>query len=238
MNRSALPMAVFGLMGAALLALVFWPRLDLVVSGWFYESGQRFFLAEHPVFLALHVLAVRGAWALGGALLALALAAAMRRKAVGGVTAKGWLFALLALLIGPALIANGVFKDHWGRARPREVVEFGGASSFSPAFMPQPVATRNGSFVSGDASFGFYLPCFAYLAPLASRRKLSRPMFWGGMAAGGAFGLARIAMGAHFLSDVLFAALLMLAASAALHAALFGKESTRDYWRVWMGLEP
>jgi lipid A 4'-phosphatase len=238
MNRRVLPMAVFGLMGASLLALILWPRLDLVISGWFYKSGQGFFLAQRPAFLFLQALAVKGAWTLGGVLSALALAAAMRRKPVGGIAAKGWLFALLALLIGPALIANLAFKDHWGRARPREVAEFGGASSFSPALMPQPVATQNGSFVSGDASFGFYLPCFAYLAPLASRRKLSRRLFWGGMAAGGGFGFARLAIGAHFLSDILFAALLMLAAIAALHAALFGRLSTRDYWREWMGLEP
>jgi membrane-associated PAP2 superfamily phosphatase len=135
------------------------------------------------------------------------------------------------------LIANGVLKDHWGRIRPHEIVEFGGTGHFSPALAPQPNAERNGSFVSGDGAFGFYLPCFAYLLPLGAERKQSRRVFWAGMAAGCAFALSRIAMGSHFLSDNLFAALLMLASSAAVHAAMFGRKAARAYWRVWLGID-
>ena len=108
------------------------------------------------------------------------------------------------------------------------MTEFGGRAAFSPALIPQATAHRNGSFVAGDAAFGFYLTAFAYMFGRNSRR-----VFWGGMAAGGAFGLARIMMGAHFLSDVLFAAFFMLLTIALLHALMFGRKDTRDFWRDW-----
>jgi lipid A 4'-phosphatase len=231
--KNELPFAIFGLLGVALISVVVWPNLDLIVSSWFYTSGEGFFLADHPAFVFMHVLAVRGAWALGFGFAACVLMTAFLRKNIAGINAKSWLFLLLALLIGPVLIANVGLKDHWGRARPREVMEFGGTAAFSPALQPQPAATRNGSFVSGDGAFGFYLPCFAYLVPLNSNRKNSRQVFWCAMAAGGAFAFDRLAMGGHFLSDNLFAALLMLTATAALHAVMFGRDTTRAYWRAW-----
>jgi lipid A 4'-phosphatase len=226
---------VFGLFAAALIGTAVDPPLDLIVSGWFYKPGEGFYLAEHPAPVFLHMFAVRGAWTLGIFCAIFLPVAALRRRGFGGLRAKGWLYLLLALLIGPVLIANVALKDHWGRARPRELTEFGSYKNFSPALVPQAYPEPNESFVSGDGAFGFYLPCFAYLVPLGARSKESRRVFWLCMAGGVAIGAARVAMGAHFLSDVLFAGLLMLGVSAALHAIMYGKKSTRDYWRCWMG---
>lgn len=211
-------------------ALVVWPQIDLIVSGWFYQPGKGFVLADQPLFLALHWLAYYGARALGAALTVLTVIAALRREPVWAIDAKGWLFLFLGLLLAPGLIANAGFKDHWGRARPREIAEFGGTAVFSPALVPQENGHKNSSFVSGDAAFGFFLPAFAYVAP----RRHGRRVFWGGIGAGFLLGFARLAMGAHFLSDILFAALFMLAATAALHAALFGAEKTKNCWREWV----
>jgi lipid A 4'-phosphatase len=216
--------------------VVVWPRLDLIVSGFFYIPGQGFFLAYNRYFNFLHHVAVRGAWILGYAFTALAVITFFARRLPLPPT-KTWVFLLLALLIGPVLIANGVLKDHWGRARPFRVAEFGGASSFSPALEPQVKAYRNGSFVSGDGAFGFYLTALAYAVPL-TRRRLSRTVFWSCIGAGMVFAFSRIVMGSHFFSDNLFAAFSMLLTNVALHAALFGKKVTREYWRAWLGLNP
>ena len=40
------------------------------------------------------------------------------------------LFVVLLLIIGPGLIINFVFKENWGRPRPRECVQFNGNSPF------------------------------------------------------------------------------------------------------------
>lgn len=226
-------MSFIPLIFAVLLTVpIFWPAADLFVSEQFFRVGEKFFLAKAPAFLAAHWLATVGArFLFAGLLLALAYTW-LRKRPVLNIAAKGWLFLLLALLIGPGLVANMGFKDNWGRARPREIVEFGGNHPFTPAYEAHPDRARpNGSFVAGDAAFGFFLPSFAYFAP----RRRARPAFWGLVAAGGFFGLSRIAMGAHFYSDVVFAAAFMLLVSAGLHALLFGRAATRDHWRLWLG---
>ena len=208
----------FGLLAGLGLTIGYvWPQLDLVVSRWFYEPDIGFAAANQPLFKILHIMATKGAWIFGLLLLGLTIFTALSRRAFGGMGAKEWLFVTLALLIGPVLIANVGFKDHWGRARPHQIVEFGGQEAFSPALIPQPVKFTNGSFVAGDPSFGFYLASFAYVAPPRRRRLMNVA----GVLIGGLFGFARIAMGAHFLSDVLFSAIFMLAAPALLHVVMY-----------------
>jgi lipid A 4'-phosphatase len=43
------------------------------------------------------------------------------------------IFRIFLIVIGPGLIINAVFKDHWDRPRPRDVVQFGGALDYTPA---------------------------------------------------------------------------------------------------------
>lgn len=235
MSRYNAGMILFFILFAALLALpVIWPPVDLWVAGLFYRPDGGFFLADNPICVALHWGAYDGARVLGVGFAVLAVAAWARRKPLLGCDAKAWLFLLLALLIAPGLVANAGFKDHWGRARPREVTAFGGAAPFSPALIPQPHPKRNESFVSGDGAFGFFLPVFAYVVP----RRRSRRVFWAMMAAGAAFGFVRIVMGAHFFSDVMYAAFFMLATVAAVHAAMYGRAETAARWRSWFSREP
>lgn len=216
---------------AALAALCVWPEIDLFVSGWFFVPPRGFVWKDFWALLALNDLAYYGARALGAALLAGAVFACVRRGSVLRLSRRDWAFLFLALGIGPGLVANLVFKDHWGRARPREIAQFGGAATFTPPLALANQCDSNCSFVSGDGAFGFFLPSFAYVA--SPRRR--RCVFWGLMGVGGIFGAARIVMGAHFLSDVLFAAFFMLLVSALLFGALYGRKPLRACWRDWLG---
>ena len=111
-----------------------------------------------------------------------------------------------SMALGPGLLANTVFKDHWGRARPAQIEAFGGSHHFTPAPLPAAQCARNCSFVSGHAALGFSLVAFAFLLPPGRRRHR-------GIAAalgfGALVGLVRIAQGGHFLSDVVYAGLLV-----------------------------
>lgn len=113
------------------------------------------------------------------------------------------LFLFLLLAIGPGLLVNSVFKENWGRPRPRQVVEFGGDMPFLPVWQ-KGVAGEGNSFASGHASIGFYT-----LAPFFVLRRRNR--FWArvalaaGMTYGALMGAGRMVQGGHFFSDVVWA---------------------------------
>jgi lipid A 4'-phosphatase len=110
------------------------------------------------------------------------------------------IFVLMALTLGPGLVVNGAFKEHWGRARPSQLVEFGGDKRFTPAWHMADQCESNCSFTSGHAAIGFFPMAMAWL--FVGRRR--HYMLVGGMAFGLLVGFARMSQGAHFLSDVLF----------------------------------
>lgn len=115
---------------------------------------------------------------------------------------KAGVFLVLFLALGPGLLVNTIFKDGWGRPRPREVVQFGGNKQFLQPWQ-KGISGQGRSFPSGHASAAFFLiaPFFFY------RRR--RPLVahgWliGGIVFGILMSIARIAQGGHFLSDNLW----------------------------------
>lgn len=90
------------------------------------------------------------------------------------------------------------------RARPRHVLDFGGDASFTPAWVVADQCHGNCSFVSGDVTFAASLLGRALLFP-ATRRL---PWLGYGLAATLVTSFLRMASGAHFLSDALFAGLI------------------------------
>jgi membrane-associated PAP2 superfamily phosphatase len=114
------------------------------------------------------------------------------------------LFLAATLALGPGLLVNGIFKPNWGRPRPHQTVEFGGKQAFV-AVWGMGTSRYSKSFPSGHASMGFYLMAPAFLL-YRRRRAWAFAFLLLGLAAGLALGIARIAQGAHFPSDVLWSA--------------------------------
>ncbi|TWB16684.1 membrane-associated PAP2 superfamily phosphatase [Nitrospirillum amazonense] len=228
-------MALIGL--AALLAYAtVSPTLDLAAAGWFWTPQGGFAWRANPVANLLHEAVQVGARVMAGTLVLGTAWTAWRRRPPRGATllgadARAWGFLLLSLAIGPGLLGNAVLKDHWHRARPVQVVEFGGAAPYTPPVLPAPKANcgRNCSFVSGDAVLAFFLHSFAYTA-----RRRQRLWLYGGLGVGAGVGLLRIGMGGHFFSDVMYAGLLAVLTSALLHAALYGRRATLALWCRWL----
>ncbi|MBY0431541.1 MAG: phosphatase PAP2 family protein, partial [Rhodospirillales bacterium] len=158
-------------------------------------------------------------FALALAVAALGAAAWWMRRTLLGVTPRIAAYVLGSLLIGPGLIVNVLLKDHWGRARPSQIVDFGGGARFSPALWLSDQCTDNCSFASGHGALGFWVLCFALLAPPRWRG-------WAVAAAlafGTAMSVTRIAQGGHFLSDVAFSGAITVAVIVVLHRWLVGK---------------
>ncbi|MGH7125190.1 MAG: phosphatase PAP2 family protein, partial [Stellaceae bacterium] len=98
--------------------------------------------------------------------------------------------------------------------------------------MPATACERNCSFVSGHAAAGFGLVAFSFLTLDRRRRRVLRA---GAVAAGSLIGLARMAQGAHFLSDVVFAGLVVWGIAWVLAWALLERDLGGALWRRLVG---
>jgi lipid A 4'-phosphatase len=206
--------AIYAACVAAALALfLLVPQVDLWVSNWFYQPQRGFVMRDWaPAAFVYHAIA----WIAWGVVLVVAAASAwlfLVEKPLWRLDRKALLFIAFSTALGPGLLTNTVLKDHWGRARPSQVEMFGGALHFTPAPLPAAQCPRNCSFVSGHAALGFSLVAFAFLLPPGRTRRR-------GIAAAlgfGAFvGVVRIVQGGHFLSDVVWAGLLVFGTAAVL----------------------
>jgi membrane-associated PAP2 superfamily phosphatase len=194
------------LLAAVSLIFVLAPQLDLAFSRLFYDPATGFSAGR-----ATLVESVREAGELATWTILITVAALLPLKVIFPnlpllISPRKILFVLSSYAIGPGLIVNLVLKDFWGRARPREVVEFAGDATFSRAWWISKECHLNCSFVSGEAASAFCLLTLAFLVRPSWRPVVAVAIFLFAVAVS----LARIAAGAHFLSDVLIAWLIVL----------------------------
>ena len=204
MNRTGLTIALaIGVVAGMVFGL--YPELDLWVERFFYaveDAGHNTFAFRiyPPVMLARDI----GLW-IGAALAVPAVIAFViklllpHRKML--MSGRAVVFLIATLALAPGLLVNVLLKDHWGRPRPIDVIQFGGSEHFVPWWNPRGDCPANCAFVSGDVAGAFWTIAPAALAP---------PQ-WRAIAYGAALtlgtGMAAIRMmaGAHFPSDVVFA---------------------------------
>lgn len=133
-------------------------------------------------------------------------------------------FLIGSLILGPGLVVESILKTFSGRARPRDVTQFGGDDPFTPALRLADACERNCSFVSGHAALAFWATAFAFLMPTEHRV----PVFVAGLALGFLMGIARMAEGAHFLSDVIFAGLIVVGINVWLGSRMLGEAQSTE----------
>jgi lipid A 4'-phosphatase len=201
---------------ALLLPFIMFPQIDLTVSGWFYHPGAGFYLRELP--FPQFILKGMPPIVIGVAayVLVMGVAGAVLGQVFFGITRRVAAFVVLSLALGPGVIVNLLLKDHWGRARPSQIVEFGGSAHFTPPLMMADQCTSNCSFSSGHGALGFWVIAFALLAPPRWRLLAVAAA----LAFGVLVGFVRIAQGGHFLSDVVVSALVVVGSTVWLKRAL------------------
>jgi lipid A 4'-phosphatase len=219
----SLAAAVLCVAGLVIFAL---PSIDIGASAPFNTGKGAFYGADHPVIEGLRSVLTYGyigllVTAIVGTIIAVRLQAPWL-----GWRAPQWLLVASCLIVGPGLVANTIFKDNWGRARPREIVEFGGTKPFTRPLLLADNCESNCSFVSGEASSSFMM----LYALAAAAPQYAVPLVAAGTAIGLASGLIRISQGGHFLSDVLFAGMFMALTALALRWLLLGKGQI-----IWRG---
>ena len=202
MNKALLVYIVLAALTLAIFAI--WPGLDLAGARYFYHDGGFFgrsdferlgrdFFRITPfvvltAYAALWLARHRGIW-LGWA-----------------PSGRAVTFLIVTMIVGPGLIVNLGLKDHWHRPRPIQTQGFNGPNPFVPWYDDDGGCKRNCSFVSGEASTGFWMVAPASVAPPPWRA----PAIVAAFAFGFGASLLRLAFGGHYLSDVLLGGLVTL----------------------------
>lgn len=184
------------------LTILFWTtHLDIDMVSRFYTPGAGWALGQEPPWIFLYNYGVVPAWLIAISALCIFVGSLWAKRLL--TYRRAAVFLVLVMLVGPGLMVNVVFKQNWGRPRPRDIVEFHGDREFVQPWVKSPRENGN-SFASGHASMGFYLLVPYFL--IRRRSKLWAAVVLGfGLAYGSIMGVARMAQGAHFPSDVLWA---------------------------------
>ena len=223
MNRTGLAIA---LAIAALVGGVFavYPQLDLKLAALFYDPATHAFLAwnsnwveyaRDAATLLITLLVAPAFFAVLGKLIA------PRRSML--ISGRAALFLIVTLALGPGVLANGILKEYSARMRPEDVTQLGGTERFTPWWDPRWPCPENCSFIAGEPSGAFWT-----LAPAALTPPQWRPLAYAAaLLFGVAMGALRMAGGAHFLTDVVFAGVLMFLVVWAFHGLIYRWRPTR-----------
>jgi lipid A 4'-phosphatase len=165
MNRTGL---VIALAVAAVVGLLFAirPDLDLTLAALFFDRERGgFWRAFDPTYLRTRDVAVGLVTLVSApAWIALALKFIWPRRPLI-IPGRAVVLMLLTLALAPGVVANLVFKEHWGRPRPIDVTEFGGDEHFRPWWDPRGDCPKNCSFVAGEPSGAFWTLAGAAMVP-------------------------------------------------------------------------
>ena len=134
------------------------------------------------------------------------------------------LFLALMLIIGPGLVVNLGLKSLVGRPRPLQCQEFDGQMAFRHVGEIAAHKFPNSSFPSGHAAVAFFMMAPGFL--VGSNRPLARAAWiLGGIFYGIAMGFTRVLQGGHFVSDVLWAGVIVYLVGGGLANLLLSRES-------------
>lgn len=178
------------------------PAIDLSISRIFFDAG--FDLKEQWWYRLAREALVHFIWLSLAAIVGICVFNRLLKRNICGICVKKVCYLFLVLILGAGLIVNVLLKDHFGRARPRDIEEFGGSKRFTPAFVISSECATNCSFSSGEGAAGFFSLA---LAMALSRR---HAIFLAAVGIGSLVSLSRIAAGAHFFSDTVVSFFVML----------------------------
>src|SRR6476469_6752091 len=223
MNRTGL---VIALAVAAVVGIIFGlrPDLDLKLAGLFFDPERGgFWRSYDPPYLRARDAAT---WLI--TLIAMPAVVALVVKFVRPqrpllIPGRAIVLMLVTLALGPGVVANLLLKEHWGRPRPIDVTEFGGDEHFRAWWDPRGDCPKNCSFIGGEATGAFWTLAAAATVPLQWR-----PIaYTAAVAFGCAVGLLRMAAGAHFFTDVVFAGVFAFLLIWLVHGLLYRWSRTR-----------
>lgn len=183
------------ILGINFFFIVF-PEIDINVSRYFFKSGSFVLSKNHELLAARNFHRISQLYFLL-LMLVLIVVYTFWRRPLSSISPHKVIFIVLNFLLGSGVLVQ-VLKILIGRARPRDLMMFGGVSDFTPAWQFAGICHRNCSFPSGEASAAAAMLPLILLVPRALRGVVVMILV-----PGLAFvSINRVFMGAHFLSDV------------------------------------
>jgi membrane-associated PAP2 superfamily phosphatase len=209
---------------AALLLLLEKSTIDDTLSSWFFDRVAGVFPLRYNSFLEVfahqymkQLVIVVACCVIAMYLLSFVLAELKLQRRL-------LLFLSLSLTLAPLAVV--LLKAASVRHCPWNLLEYGGFAPHLTLFDALPAGLAAGHcFPAGHASAGFSLMAFYFAARAFDSWRWARIGLVGGIAAGLALGLGRIAQGAHFLSHVLWSGLVCWLVIVALHYLILPRNS-------------
>jgi lipid A 4'-phosphatase len=196
---------------------ILFPQIDITISSLFYNGEsfylkgslfERFFYNSVKVLLVIFTLTSFSIYIYNK----------VKKKNLLGLDSRTMLYIVLVLSIAPGLIVNTTLKEHWGRARPAQITQFGGHKEFTPAFV---LSDQNGrSFSSGHTAAAFSFVGFALLAKRRKKLWISLALTYGVLVS-----FARLIAGGHFFSDIVTSFFIVWIVTHLLYKLIFKQDS-------------
>jgi lipid A 4'-phosphatase len=196
------------------------PQWDLEATHFFYSNDHFFYGESFLVFLIKNSLP----WLVNFFLsfLVICLLAHFLKSKWLKISLRSLLFCLLSLILAPGLLVNSLLKQHWSRPRPYQTLDFGGSYFYQKIWVMGHHATSSCSFVCGHCSGAFAFICLIPITPPRHRIWVCMAVFVYAIL----IGLARLAQGAHYLSDIMLAYCIDYIVITALYWLVFRKKNT------------
>ncbi|MBC8717190.1 phosphatase PAP2 family protein [Ochrobactrum sp. Marseille-Q0166] len=203
---------------------ILFPQVDLAVSRHLFASGV-FPASQHPYWIALREFHRLSVWYILGLLVVLLMLYMLWHQPLVRIAPHKLLFITLTFALGPGLLVQTV-NLIIGRARPRNLIEFGGLMDFTPAWQLAGMCRHSCSFPSGEAASAAAMLPLLILLPARYRAGVAAvfvPLLV-------LISFNRVFMGAHFLSDIVIAWTLILGVMLWLWPRILRNADTIDQW--------
>jgi membrane-associated PAP2 superfamily phosphatase len=205
----------------AILLVLETTMLDSTISGWFFDPVAGVFPLRysHALEVVGHQWARKAVVGAGCFIFALWLLSCALPELKPH--RRLLLFLSLAMALAPLTVA--VLKATSVRPCPWSLQEYGGIAPHLSLFASPPLGLPPGHcFPGGHASAGYCLLAFYFAGYALRNQQLAAAGLWGGLTAGTAFGLVRVAQGAHFFSHNLWSALVCWLVMVGVYVVIIG----------------
>lgn len=205
----------------AILLVLETSTLDSAISTWFFDPLAGVFPLRYNQALEIvgHQWAKKAVVGMGCIILALWLLSC----ALPELKSHRRLLLFLSLATALAPLTVAVLKATSVRHCPWSLQEYGGFAPHLSLFASPPQGSPPGHcFPGGHASAGYCLLAFYFAGYALRNRRLAAAGLWGGLTAGTALGMARVAQGAHFFSHNLWSALVCWLVMVGIYVLVIG----------------